>query len=156
MEFNNPTGTTSNGFVQVTATFDNESCINTSTISIKVTDANGCPKTQIVNFPSPCSNFTVNSITESAGNVFSVSASAPNCASVTFDWDYDTSIFSTTSLSSGAFTSSLDLNFNAVSNLPSSTIIRCTVTDCNNCSKTVTYNKSICVPQAENIVVNMI
>lgn len=149
------TAPTATSTLQTTLTYTDESCLNSTTITLEVTDAQGCVNTKVVNVTNPCSNFTLNSITESAGNVFNVTGTSTECAALSFEWSYNNNIFNQTSLTNGPNSSALDLEYVNGGPTPATTTISVTATDCNGCEKTKNYTKTICIPILEDRTIEM-
>jgi len=153
--FSTATGTSSTSTINVVAKFTDESCITSSTITLSVVDADGCTKSKTMTATNPCTSLTLANISNS-GLEFSTSAASTGCSSVDFNWSYDTSLFSQASLVNTATTSVLTLDYLSTASLPSSTSVSVTAKDCKNCTKTKTFTKSICVPQAPDLTVVLV
>lgn len=135
VSFSPSTGTTI-GSISTQVSFSNESCLSTASISITITDSDGCSTTIPVVFPNTCDDFTVSSITQQPNYIFSVSASSPYCTDFTYQWIYDTSLFANGGGISNSSGSTIDLNPVGIT-FPTSTEIACIVQDCYGCQKTV-------------------
>lgn len=153
--FSQATGTT-DGVIETDVLFEDESCFTAlPTVTVEITDANGCTSSFTPTFNNPCSSFTNTGIQSTSGNIFSISTGSPGCSSTNIEWIYDSSIFNQESIQNTPFTSTLDLTFKPNTILPSTTTIQAKVTDCNNCQSTVTKQHTICVPSAPKVFIDL-
>lgn len=150
--FSNPSGTSINGQIQTTITFDTEACLTSATITLKVIDNTGCSVTETVTVDNPCSNFTFDTITYQAPYTFIASGSNPECRTIDIEWDYDDLLFKEVSQIGSGSTSTLTLSLNsALNSYPATTTIIATGTDCKGCEIEETYVLPICIPQAQSL-----
>lgn len=135
-----------------TATFLDENCFNDSIITATFTDVNGCSNTGTISVSNPCATLNT-TISENNEFVF-VANTTGGSPSYTYNWNYDTTIFDTQS-DSNPTDNILSLNL-ITTTIPDNTIIQCTVTDNNNCTRTVDYTYNFCQPSWGTIKNNTI
>lgn len=134
--------------------FTDVSCLSSSTVTLTVTDADGCSSSINFTVPNPCNSLTLNDI--SYTSPFSFSTSASSAKSVTFDWAYDTQLFSLESQVSSSYNSNLRLAIKpSVNSLPPSTTVTVVASDVYGCTQTKSYQVNFCVPVAADFTVNM-
>lgn len=155
VSFSNPTGTVGTAAapdamstISTNIVLTNETCLTTSTAQLVVTDANGCVRTISVPLNNVCSSLT-GSITQNAQYTFIGSGSSTGCSSLTFDWSYDTAVFSsaTTTTSNNSSTIALTLN-GSLSSYPATSLLTLIITDCRGCVEIENFSIPICVPLA--------
>lgn len=145
VSFNAISGTTT-GVITTVITFTTEECIEAASLSITITDSEGCSLTQAVTVTNPCDSFTVSAITQQPNYVFSCTATSDNCTNFTYQWIYDESLFSLDGGITNSSGSIIDLNPTA-NIFPSSTTVKCKVTDCKGCQTEVSRVVLFCIPQ---------
>lgn len=150
-------GTTSADIITFSVSYDNQTCLDLSILSIQGTDANGCPLEFTIVPEDACEDLTVDAIAFEAPYSFSVNASRPGCTQgLTFDWIYDTTVFDLRGQFTSSTTSQIILNPKSnVSQFPATSPIQVTVTDCYGCTETVMYNFTFCQPQVQDIVTEL-
>lgn len=147
----NPVGTTTSQYVEATFMFANEACIGSSNITLTIIDDEGCRK--VIPYPvtNPCSSVSVGPIIQQDNSYFYVSGYSPN-STITYEWNYDPSVFTLVDQVDTSYTSTLLLKLNTNDpNLPASSIIRVTGKDKNQCTRDAFFTYTICIPDAVNI-----
>jgi len=153
VSFSQASGTTQNE-IETEVIFNSQDCFDLSpTITLTVTDANGCTSSSTISVGNPCTSLAMSAITVTDTNTFSVSAGSPSCSSTNIQWIYDNSIYDKESENSSNFSSTLNLKYKEGVVLPSSTTIKAIATDCKNCVKEVTKQHSVCIPQAQPVTI---
>lgn len=132
--------TDSEGKLDVTFIYADETCLTTSTATINYASTlGGCSYTNTVTPVNVCNNFSLNTISKEEPFTFRTSAFTNLCTSVAFNWEYDTTIFDLESISGGVSDSQLKLKLKSGVRPPKSTQIKVLATDCHGCTKTDTY-----------------
>lgn len=153
--FTQPSGITM-GNIQTGITFTSESCLTSSTITLSVTDADGCSTTDTITINNPCTTLALNAIGAGDNFVYSVTAASSNCSSVQFNWNFDNSVFTVVGQSDSSFSSQLTLKLKEGQSVyPNTTPVSVTATDCRGCTETATTQAAICTPTAPDIEVNL-
>ncbi len=156
------TGTSTTGIVQTVIGYPTEAVLTSAVITLAVTNGCGVPSSDTLSITNPCTTLTLQTPTvQMQGNeyVFSVLGSSANgatqvCSSLSFNWIYDTQVWSRVNVVSQGFQSVLRLT-PLTRTPPTQTSITVTATDCNGCSETITYNHGFCRPTAPDFTVNM-
>jgi hypothetical protein len=150
-------GTSENGLVENTITFDNELCNSQAVITMSGTDSNGCPFTFTYSPPDLCDSYTLNSVYLIPPYKFVVTASSPGCNTLQgIEWIYDNEVFEEVDRIDGPFSSVLELRPNPnVLNHPDTTQILARGTNCQGCRQTSSYNFNFCTPQAQNFTIHL-
>lgn len=155
MQVTQTSTTSTNGIFPVTLSASDVSCFLNTQLTLLVIDADNCPATVTIDAPNPCNNFTVNPISFTEPYTFTVTATNPDCSSLSFSWDYDTGLLTQSSLLDTSFSSTLTLDIVPDLNYPATTEVSVIVTDCNGCEETVSYTFLICTPVAAVLSANM-
>ena len=142
--FSKPSGTTT-GTVECDITFATAGCFATAVITLTVFSACGTSSAQVITVANPCATFQVNGPTVTGGFVFSASATGSTCANATFDWVFDTSLFSLVSNNTSGYVSTITLALRK-QNPPTSSPITVKIGDCKNCEATSTLTYLFCSP----------
>lgn len=154
--FSPTTGTTTDGKVDVTMTFPDETCLINSTITINYSGTLGCAYSNTVAIGNVCEGFSLAPINLEAPFAFSTSAASPGCTTATFDWIYDNSLFSLLQQSGTTLSSELQLVLRAgLTSLPGNTDVVVMATDCNGCERTQVYTYTFETLAGQDLVVNM-
>lgn len=152
------TGTVSPGTtVEFSFGFEDESCFDTIFTLAVWDDACEVPEEITFTVPSPCTSLDgVISNAPSSHNpyIFNVVPSGGN-PSYNITWTYDTALFNLAGPTRGAGAQALELSPRFIETssgiiVPNSTVITATITDSNNCIKTLSYIYSFCQPIASN------
>jgi Bacterial Ig domain len=136
---------TTTGVIQTDILFADEACVADADISITVIPACGVPVTQPVVITNPCEDLTINGPSVTGDFTFSANIAGSSCTTATFNWVYDTSLFTQVSLSNSAGVSTIKLALKR-NNPPTTTAIQVNVVDCANCQRSATLNYLFCVP----------
>ena len=153
MEFDVPTGTT-DGDINVTISLDAD-CLETATVTLYVTNANGCTDTIGVPLVDPCDNFSSTAISV---NNYTLSANAANsgCSQVTFTWQYNTAVFEVESLVETNFASTLKLKIRSgLNSYPNTAEASLTIEDCYGCSAQYSATIEICKAVAQDFTTTL-
>lgn len=131
-------------------TFTSESCLNTASIVLVVTDAKGCAGTKSVVLPPACADLALTdiSITNTFGTSVIASGGTPP---YTYEWAYDNNIFSIDP-ASDATSNSINLELEAT---PDDTTISVVVTDSNGCTASKSLNYTFDKPLSGNIILQL-
>jgi hypothetical protein len=147
--FSNVTGTaTSLGnsyYVALTdVIYTNQVDIDTTIITCSFTDANGCSTilTPVV-VNNPC---TLQSTISNNGEFVFVANTTGGSGGYTYQWMYDTAIWSLQNNDNDSTDNFLSLKLKDYPTLPTSTLIAVTITDTNGCSLYKTYTYGFCKP----------
>lgn len=155
--FDDGEGTSTDGVIGTDITFSNEDCLANSTITLTVTDAKGCTNSTTVVIPNVCDNLVLNPISQEGDYKFKATASSTGCTSIAFSWNYDDNLLDKVSTSTQPFSSAIKLEpASDVSSYPTSTVITVTATDCNDCVETKSFTLNFCVPQVEDLDVDLL
>lgn len=154
VSFSPGSGTSADGLVEVTFNFAYESCFDDAEIQLTWTDSQGCQGTAAIIVANPCDDFEITSIGTDGTYTYVVTATNPSCSNLTFQWIYNTTLWTQTGLVNSAFSSRLTLFPNGIV-LPSNTAIQVIVTDCNGCVKQTVYNEAFCIPDAHDFAMNL-
>lgn len=146
-----PTGVSVDGSISTDITFFDESCLNTASIKLFITDSAGCSKTFDVILTSPCTSMVVAPIQYQGDFTFSIAVSGGS-PSYTYNWLYDASKFNKIASASSV----LQLAPLAPITSGSSTTVTCIVSDSKGCSQTKTYSLNFCPPSATPKYVSLI
>lgn len=147
--FSNVTGTAySIGNATYSASTDvqylNQSDIDTAIISVTFVDANGCSTTlSPVVVGNPCD---LQSTISTNGEFIFVATTTGGSGSYTYQWNYDTTLFSKAPEDSDTGDNYLSLVLNGSKPLPSSTNIQVNIVDANGCVLYKTYSYAFCRP----------
>lgn len=130
--------------------YADKSYINSGTISVEVVDANGCVQVlSPLTINNPCT--LQGSITNNGEFVFVASISGGS-GQYSFDWSYNTSVFSLVD------TNPTDniLTLAVTGYTPTSTPIQCLITDAvYGCTLNLSYSYTFCRPLVGNVVINL-
>ena len=152
--FSPATGTT-NSLVDVEFRFQYESCFDTAGIRLAWTDVNGCSGFAEIAVDNPCDEFTISAIGKSGEYTFTVSAVAPSCSNISYEWRYSSTLWSAAEQIDAAFNSRITLSPNTTVSLPDSTPVQVIVTDCHGCQKSAVINHEFCVPDMHDFALNL-
>jgi len=144
--FSNPTGTVSvvTGIYNASTDvlYPDQSYISTATIGCTFTDSQGCSDTlSPLTIPNPC---TLQSTIRSNGDYTFVANTTGGSGSYTYEWNYDTDLFSL--LDNAPTDNILTLSLDDISHSPISTNIQVLITDSNGCTLLKTYQHIFCYP----------
>jgi hypothetical protein len=143
-------GTTLDGLIDLVITAESESCLATTTITLTTSDANGCPSNQTFTLPSLCDNFTLGTISQTGAYTFTASASSPLCTSMSYQWNFDQTLFNMVTAIGNQSGTTVELQPIDGVVFPSQTNISLIATDCNGCEKITTYPFTICKATPQN------
>lgn len=134
--------------VETIVYYTSSACLAGATITLEITDANGCTSSTVVVPTDQCDALAA-SITAIPPFKFEAAAGSAGCANISFTWSYNTNLFSLVSKTETNYTSSIELALKNTT-IPASTTVSVTAKDCNDCITTESYVLSICLPQALN------
>lgn len=156
-----PSAGVSTGIVNAQFSFMDENCIENTSITLNVINQTsgsqlGCTGSFPIIINNVCDSLEISPITEQPNYILSVSASSPGCSSVNFSWRVDTSLFDFSQSFSSSFSSAIQLRFKKIhTELPASTTITVTATDCRGCIKETSYLLTICKPALPTVNANL-
>lgn len=145
VSFSNPSGITTE-YVETEVIYTNSVCLAAATITLNVTDANGCTDSEEVVVTDLCDSFGVSDIAYIPPFKFVLNAGNANCSSTDITWTFNDRAFVQESITETAFTSTLQLSPRFERTSPSSFNIYATAVDCNGCSVSKTYSLTLCIP----------
>jgi len=154
VSFSPGSGTTADGYVEVTFNFAYESCFDDAGIVLNWSDSQGCTGQASITVANVCEDFEIMDIGKDGQYTFVVAASSPSCSSVSVQWIYNTTLWAQTGLVNGSFSSRLTL-FPIGRSLPANTSVQAIVTDCNGCVKQTIYNEVFCIPDAHDFAMSL-
>ena len=154
VSFSPTSGTSSLRTINSLVTFTDSNCYNAAVLSLNVIDSKGCTSTLPLTISDPCDSLILNPVTFTAPYTFNVTGTANS--DITFDWEYDNQLFVLQSSSGSSNSAQLKLGLRPnLSSLPPNTRVSVVATDSSGCTKTEEILVPFCIPQAENIVINM-
>ena len=146
-----PSGTITNPDTETisnTFTFFNTTCLDNTTVTLSITYNNSsCTKTITVPITNPCTDFRVNTISNSVPYTFTTSVTN-GTGPFTYNWIFDTTLFTDSSPNPNSNT--LVLTPVNTSNPPTDYIIGVEVTDHNGCKVYDQRQFISCFPTANN------
>jgi len=147
--FSTPSGTSDNGIIQTTISFNSQECAEQADISLHVIDSKGCKATFDIAVGSPCDDLTSTGFSDQlSGLDLQLTALHTGVTSgATYQWTYDTSVFS---LVSGQGTDVIKLKIKTDRPSVTSSPIYVTVTNGSGCQLTTQYTFQFCTPLAQN------
>lgn len=151
--FSQTSGTVTSGTttINITATFEDEDCLNNTTITVTATDENGLSTSKVVDVPNPCTSFS-GYISKVTSALFPYSYQAIAYGGVepyTYQWYYDAVIF--TEAPNGGDSKNLKLKLKSGISVPANTTITLIVKDQKGCSETIYYTQEFKAPKAKSI-----
>lgn len=154
--FSTPVGTTNANTLTTTIEFTDSACINTTSISVRVSDANGCTVLEELDITDPCSDFEIFSPqleSEVNANGEQILTFLANVAGGTpgykYDWVFDESVLTPDS-SSDPNNGALVLKVKSNPPFNSTTTVHLIVTDSKGCQKEVSRSYTFCTPIAQS------
>ena len=145
--FSNVTGTAilyNEYAAQTDVLYANQADIDTTIVSVTFVDANGCSTTlSPVVVTNPC---TLQSTISSNGEFVFLATTTGGSGSYTYEWNYDTSLFTKAPGDTNDTDNYLSLVLNTEKPLPLSTNITVLITDANGCSLYKSYSYNFCQP----------
>ena len=146
--FSNITGTailsTGSYYASTDVLYPLQSQIATTTISCTFTDANGCSKVlSPVTISNPC---TLQSTISTNGEFVFVATTTGGSGDYSYEWNYDSGLFSKAPGDVYALDNYLSLTLNSLTPIPTSTVITVLITDANNCTLFKSYTYTFCKP----------
>lgn len=149
--FDVQTGLSYDGTITTTVYFEDESCIENTEVSISVTPNGGCNRLIPISFGNPCTSFTIGSINHTYPYTYVIIPSG-GVPGYTYQWSYNTAIFSQTSSTSAPTHGAIVLSLNTdYPGFPTTTTINVLVTDSNGCTRSRSFSQQINGPDSPNI-----
>ena len=144
--FSNQTGSTSSTTIATDIRYPDENTIGLSTVSLTITDKNGCSTSQNVVVTNPCETLAINSFTVS-GYTTNAVVSSPGCNKVSFTYQYDPGVLTLDTQTDSPFSS--QARFIPVKGrvLPNSTVVSVTAENCQGCRETKLASMTILSPR---------
>ena len=147
ISFDSYAGTTENNFIELEYSTDSVYCLQTSSATITVITADGCPSILELPLKNPCESFLVSDIIRIEDFAFQVQSSSNNCRSVNVEWSWNENLFSLANQIDSAYLSTIYLEPNDLKGFPDTSVITATVTDCNGCIEERQLTFIICKPE---------
>ncbi len=146
VSFSNQTGSSSSSSLTTDIIYPDEVALGLATITLTVTDKNGCNTQTTVTVENPCENLTFTN-TDVSGYNYSATASSPGCDKIKFTYEYDRGVFELENQTDTAYGSLAKFKPVQGRVLPSSSVVSVTAENCYGCRLTSLSSMAILQPR---------